>query len=319
MHQEVLNVDLFDVKCARPMLIGMSRDAFDDSGYIHELKLDGIRCIAYLGDRRTELRGKNLLDITSKYPELGAIHEQVSGRVVLDGEIYVMRQGRPSFAEIQRRIRTSDRMRISVASGLLPVSFTAFDILFKDGQQLMDRPLMERKEILSQTVLRESDRLSVSRYIDTYGEALFTLSAKEGLEGIVSKRKDSFYRMGARTTDWIKCKTLIDDDYVVCGYIENDAKTASIILGQYADSNQLMYKGRVTLGTSRGDWDIIHSLPKQQAAPFNAPHGNEAAVWVAPSLVCAVQFLERTASGGIRHPVFKGLRDDMTPEECLTH
>lgn len=84
----------------------------------------------------------------------------------------------------------------------------------------------------------------------------------------------------------------------------------SLILGQYEDS-ALIYKGHVTLGVSRDDFKVISKL-KQSKPPFPPPKGNENAIWIQPKFVCTVKFMERTSNGGLRQPVYKGLRDDMS-------
>ncbi|MGJ4851417.1 non-homologous end-joining DNA ligase [Bacillota bacterium Meth-B3] len=310
------DMDLFETKDVRPMLIGEAGPAFDSPEYIYELKLDGVRCVAYLGDGRTELRNKRLINVTNTYPELGDMHQQVNARCILDGEVFVMKDGRPFFAEIQRRALMSDRFKIALAAKQLPVSFTAFDILYRDGEDLMHRPLIERKRMLSETVSRETDRFAVSRVIENNGVALYNLTVEQGLEGIVAKRKDSLYRVDKRTRDWIKCKNLLDDDFVVCGYIEKERGVVSIVTGQY-DEGELVYKGHVTLGVSGRDFQRIRDAPRRRHHPFAAlPEGNETAVWIQPDLVCTVEYMEKTSGGGLRQPVFKGLRDDKAPEEC---
>lgn len=310
-------MDLFDAKSVKPMLIGESGEAFDSAEHIYELKIDGIRCVAYLGDGKTELRNKRLLNVNGLYPELGQIHGQVNARCILDGEVFVMRSGKPYFAEMQRRSLMSDSFKISLASKQLPVSFTAFDILYRNGEVLTGRPLMERKRILAETVFRESDRFTISRYIEQYGVSFYNLTAKQGLEGIVAKHRDSKYYMDKRTRDWTKCKNLLEDDFVVCGYIEKEQGVVSIVLGQY-DEDQLVCKGHVTLGVSGHDFARIRSLPRQERHPFVIlAKGNETANWVAPELVCTVKYMEPTVTGGMRQPVFKGLRDDKAPRDCV--
>lgn len=308
--------DPFDEKILKPMLIGETGEAFDSSDYIHELKLDGIRCLAYLGDDLTELRNKRNLRVSTIYPELSQIHEQVKGRCILDGEVFVMQNGKPYFAEIKRRALMSNPFKISLAAQKLPVSFTAFDIVYKDGELLNHLPLMQRKEILSQTVT-ESERLSVSRIIDTQGIALYRLTEEQGLEGIVSKRKDSKYYFDKRTKDWIKVKNLLDEDFVVCGYItkaQEDRNVTSLILGTYNESGQLVNQGHVTLGLSKEEFGIISRHPALLRPPFETVE--EGAVYIQPALVCTVKYMERTSGGGLRQPVFKGLRYDKDAKEC---
>ncbi len=306
---------IFEERNIKPMMIGEMRDAFDSPDYIYELKLDGIRAVVYLDSVRTDLRNKRNLMVTSVYPELRDIHKQVKKCCILDGEIAVINNGKPDFSEVQRRSLMSNKFKIQMAVAKLPVCFTAFDILYLDGQQLTDLPLMERKKLLEKTV-DESPRLAVSRFIEEKGVAFYALAEQNGLEGIVAKRKDSRYYFDKRTKDWIKIKNLQDDDFVVCGYIEKESNVVSIVLGQYR-TNQLVYKGHVTLGISGDDFKLIQQQKSTDCPFFAAPKGNEKAVWLAPDLVCTVKYMEKTESGSLRQPVFKGLRVDKLPGDCI--
>ena len=111
----------------------------------------------------------------------------------------------------------------------------------------------------------------------------------------------------------------MDDDFVVCGFIYKENHMISIVLGQYRDG-KLVYKGHVTLGVGGAPFAKIKAQPRALRPPFDVPpptgHGNEDAVWVAPKLVCVVEYMHKTRSGGMRQPVFKGLREDKLPEEC---
>lgn len=281
-------MDIFDEKNLAPMLIGTEGEAFDSPDYIHELKLDGVRCLAYLDENGIELRNKRNLRVASIYPELAEIHRQVNCRCILDGELIVMKDGAPIFAEMQRRALMRDPFKINFAAVKLPVSFTAFDILYMKNRPVNDLPLMERKALLSATV-HESDRMAVSRYIEERGVALYQLAEANELEGIVSKRKESLYHFGKRTHDWIKAKNLHDDDFVICGYIRKSAGVVSLVLGQYADGT-LLYKGHVTLGVGGRSFERIAIAPTMNTAPFaSVPKGNENAVWLEPHLVGTVK------------------------------
>lgn len=308
-------MDLFERRTLSPMLIGAEQPAFDSPDYLYELKLDGVRCLAYLSDK-TELINKRSLMVAPIYPELKEIHKQNRAkRVILDGELIVMKDGKPDFFEMQRRALKSNATKIAIAANSLPVTFITFDILYKDGKDLTTLPLKDRKAILDKTI-RDGDRMAKSRVIDGSGTALFDLTQKQGLEGIVAKRKDSLYHWGKRTKQWIKSKNLMDDDYVITGYIPKDAGVTSIVIAQYDATNSLKYKGHVTLGVSGEVFRKISSLPHLAAPAFEPPSGNENAAWVSPMLVCTVKFMEKHKNGGLRQPVFKGLRDDKTPEEC---
>jgi len=310
-------MDIFDTKNIKPMLLSEVKEPFDSPEYIYELKLDGIRCIAYLDGQGTELRNKRNLRLNATYPELKEIHKQTNTRCILDGELLIMREGKPDFFEIQRRSLMSDKFRIELAAAKLPVSFTAYDILYTGDRQITDLPLMERKKILDDTVLGNQS-LSVSRYIEGKGVNFYNLTVRHELEGIVAKQKDSKYYFDKRSKDWIKIKNLLDDDFVVCGYMEKEQNVTSIILGQY-DNGRLMYKGHVTLGVSSRDFGILSRGERLPGAPFTIyPAGNEGAIWLKPQHVCTVKYMMKTGSGGLRQPVFKGLREDKRPEECIT-
>lgn len=312
-------MDLFDSKNIKPMLIGKEMAPFDDPNYIYELKWDGERCVAYLEPGRPpELRNKRNVRMLSKVPELAVISKQVKKRCILDGELFILKDSRPDFSLIQRRSLMSDRFKIELDSKHNPATFSAFDVLYYDCQETMLLPLMERKALLDKSIM-DGPRMAISRYVEGQGTSLFNFAAERGLEGIVAKVKDSIYIQDKRTTDWIKMKVMMEEDYVVCGYILKSNHMTSIILGQYR-GNTLIYKGHATMGVSGQAFDIISRHPTLPSAPFiayPAGHGNDRAIWLSPDLVCIVKFMHHTKSGGMRQPVFKGLRFDKTAAECI--
>lgn len=165
--------DLFEQKNIKPMLIGTEGKAFNSPDYIYELKLDGERCIAYLDANGTDLRNKRNIKMLSKVPELSGIHKHVNCRCILDGELAVIKDGKPDFYEIQRRSLMTNHTKIEIASKKHPACFTAFDILYYKDHAVNDLPLTKRKELLSQAVTCESDRFAVSRVIEGSGVAFY--------------------------------------------------------------------------------------------------------------------------------------------------
>jgi len=309
-------MDLFENKNIKPMLIGEMQAAFDSHDYIYELKLDGHRCIAYLDKDSTDLRNKRDIKMLAKFPELLNINKQIKCRCILDGELIVIKDGRPNFSEIQRRSVLSNSFRIQLSSSKLPASFTAFDILYYDDHEVKDLPWVQPRKLLEKNI-KENERIAISRYIEERGIEFYELAKQNELEGIVAKRKDSKYYLDKRTKDWIKIKNLQDDDFVVCGYIFKGVGIISIVLGQYSNK-KLLYKGHVTLGISTGDFQLIKSTPEINTHPFNnLPSGNNNVVWIEPSLACIVKYMMKTANGSLRQPVFKGLRTDKSPMECI--
>ena len=307
--------DLFECEGIKPMLIGAEGNAFDSPDYLYELKLDGERCLAYLDPNSVDLRNKRNIKMLPKVPELKDIHKQVRCRCILDGELAIIHNGKPDFFMIQRRSMMTDPLKIQVDSQLHPACFTAFDILYYDNHPVTNLPLVERKKLLNRVLSMETARLAVSRHIETHGIAFYQLAEQQELEGIVAKRKDSKYYFDKRTKDWIKCKYLKDSDYVICGYVRKSGSMTSIVLGQYR-GNQLIYKGHVSLGISSESYQRILSIPHTKN-PFPDWNENENTVWIQPSLVCTVKYMMKTESGSLRQPVFKGLRNDKLPSECI--
>ena len=251
-----------------------------------------------------------------KVPELSDIHKNVNVRCILDGELAVIKDGKPDFFEIQKRSMMSNPIKIDMAAKKYPACFTAFDILYYEDKQVTDLPLLERKELLQKAVKSENSLFAVSRYIEENGTAFYQLAKKQELEGIVAKKKESHYYFDKRTKDWIKIKNLQDDDFIVLGYVPKENNMNSIILGQYSN-NDLIYQGHVTLGVGGEPFRKIKELDKTNCPFSEVPKGNENAVWVKPELVCIVKYMMKTDNGGMRQPVFKGLRNDKSPKDCI--
>lgn len=310
--------DIWETKNINPMLIGAEGEPFDSEEYIYELKLDGERCIAYLNKDKTILKNKRNILMLPKVPELSDIHKSINVRCILDGELAVIKDGKPDFFEIQKRSLMSNPVKIEMAAKKYPACFTAFDILYYEDRQVTNLPLTERKNLLQKVIKSENESFAVSRYIEKNGVAFYELAKQNELEGIVAKRKDSRYYFDRRTKDWIKIKYMQDDDFIVLGYVPKENSMNSIILGQYQDS-QIVYKGHVTLGVGGEPFRRIKALDKTNCPFAEIPKGNENSVWVKRELVCTVKYMMKTENGGMRQPVFKGLRDDKAPEDCVTN
>jgi len=160
--------DIYYEKSASPMLIAENQPPFDSSDYIYELKLDGIRCLAYLDSTGYELRNKRNKRLNETYPKLSGINKQVKTRCILDGELVILDKGKPDFYELQRRSLMTNPVKIEMAARKLPVCFTAFDIVYFDNSQITDLPLTERKERLF-GVVSETPKLALSRHIEING------------------------------------------------------------------------------------------------------------------------------------------------------
>lgn len=298
--------DLFDDKNASPMLI-YETEPFDDENYIFELKLDGIRCLAYLSDSTTELRNKRNKNVTEIYPELKEIYRCAKKKCILDGELVVLNDGAPDFYALQSRSLTTDEFKIKLAAKKNPIQFVAYDILYYDGHQITDKTLMERKEIMKNAI-REGNGLSISRFIERDGIKFFELAKSRGLEGIVAKEKDGKYYIGKRTRKWLKIKVMQDEDLIICGYqIDDNGYPKDIILGEKGNDGNLNYRGKVFLGVSKEERAFLHEYAtKHTTAPHFVLKGD--IVWLEPKLIGTVKYMHVT-EGGFRQPVWKGIKE----------
>lgn len=299
-------MDLFEERGVQPMLLAQRHQPIESSEWLNELKLDGIRCIAYLSAEETDLRNKRNVRLLSGFPELARLHKYVTGTCILDGELIITgTQGKPDFEALQARSMMTDSVRIRLRSRQQPASYAAFDILYLNGEDLTAKPLHIRKEILSE-IAHDAGNFAISRVLQGNANALLQLTAEQGLEGIVQKEKSSAYRMGKRSGDWIKVKNVLDEDFLACGYIEKGLQNTSIVLGSIDSPPR--YQGHVALGVSR---EAVKRYPTTYVCPFpSLLAGNENAVWYQNPPVCTVTYMERTSAGSLRQPRFKGFRDD---------
>ena len=313
--------DFFHDKNISPMLITENKLPFDSPDYFYELKWDGIRCLVYMDENEgTELRNKRNKRLNATYPELNAIHKNISRRCILDGELIATKDGKPDFYEIQRRSLMSDPFKIELSSKKQPISFIAYDVLYIGSEAIINHPLSCRMETLYE-VVTETPSLILSRSIEQNGITLFEATKAQGLEGIIAKRKDSLYFPGKRTKDWVKIKNLQDEDFIVCGFYKNEGNVASVIIGAY-ENGKIIYQGHVALGVSQHDYKLMEQSERADAQArkiyYHSFPDFPNAVWLLPRLVCSVKYMERTKNGGLRQPVFRGVRGDKLPEDCVS-
>lgn len=302
--------DLFEDKNISPMLLYEVKEPFDDKNYIYELKLDGIRCLSYIDSHSVVLQNKRYKDVTDIYPELSQMNKCVKKKTILDGELVSLIDGKPNFYALQTRSLMQDKFKIKLASNKNPIQFCAFDILYYNGQDLTNKSLMERKAVLEKSVI-EGNGLSISRYIEEQGIDFFNLAKQQELEGIVAKKKDGLYHIGKRTREWVKIKVMQDEDLLICGYQPDDnGYPKDLILGYYDENNVLQCRGKVYLGVFKQERKIIHDFAKNNTIP--KPHfpKYKNVVWLNPELIGTAHFMHETESGGMRQPVWKGLRED---------
>ena len=292
-------------------------------GWAYEIKWDGVRALAYVDGKSLHLESRNLLDITARYPELGELPSGVSaGEAILDGEVVAFdEQGKPSFSTLQRRMHVGDPHAVRAHVTATPILYAIFDVLFVDGESLMERPWTERRAVLEELVTA-GDRWRVPASHED-GAALADASRAQGLEGIVAKRTKSLYVPGRRSPDWVKVKNIRRQEVVVGGWLpgagRREGTIGAIIVGVY-EGDDLRFAGKVGTGFTDAELDRLSGIfaplgrPK---SPFVNKVPYKQARFVEPTLIAEVEFTEWTPDGNLRHPSYKGLRDDKDPTDVV--
>jgi DNA ligase D-like protein (predicted ligase) len=304
------------MRAIKPMLAVMG-SPFSSEAWIFEPKIDGTRCIAFIGER-VELQNRRLRPITHRYPEVIAELKAAARGCILDGELAVFLRGRPNFAALEEREHQGQNLRIDYLSRAKPASYLVFDVLYA-GEWIMDRPLLERKSILKEE-LAEGERVSIIDFMHEEGEAYYQAALKMGLEGVMAKRSASTYQPGIRSPDWKKIKKGLSADLVVGGFIPGKgyrkAYFGGLLLGAY-QSGKPVFVGRVGSGFSRQELEeIAGDFQSLDSPPFSNPPRLSGARWLKPEIVVQVAALEVTAKGNLRAPVFLRRRFDKHPREC---
>ncbi len=197
----------------KPMLATLVKEPFDNKDWAYEVKWDGYRALAYIGDAKAELYSRNNKSFTEKYYPLISAMQQWKLNVVLDGEILVIGDdGKANFGALQNWRSEADGHLV----------YYAFDILWHDGEDLMGLPLKERQQILSNVLPKNDDRIRLSEVFTGSGTDFFLAAQKMGLEGIMSKRLDSVYLPDNRSRDWLKIKVNQRQEVVIAGYTNNE-------------------------------------------------------------------------------------------------
>jgi len=303
-----------------PMLATLVDKPFSDPEWLFEVKWDGVRALAWVREGKVELRARSGSTSTSQYPELAGLPQRLSvERAILDGEIVVLdANGRSDFERLQERMHV--RQPPATLQQSAPVTYYLFDILYCDGYDLREAPLSARKELLRR-VLRPRDPFRFSDHQAEHGKELFELARQHGLEGILGKHARSGYASG-RTSSWVKFKVRSEVDAVVGGWTaprESRQHFGALALGLYEGKN-LQFIGTVGSGFTEKTLEAIaQQLKPLETAkcPFSTKTDTkEKSTWVKPEMVVRVEYSGWTAEKRLRHPVFVGVREDLTPEEC---
>ncbi|HYI97106.1 MAG TPA: non-homologous end-joining DNA ligase [Bryobacteraceae bacterium] len=284
---------------------------------VYELKLDGYRALAIKNGVKIHLRSRNDNDFAARYPGIAKALAPMPDNSVLDGEVVALDEhGRPSFNMLQ-----------NYGSAGAPLHFFIFDLLILRGRDIMREPLMKRRELIEEHVLPKlAEPIRYSPVLDGSLSGLIQSVKEQGLEGLVSKRRDSKYEPGLRSGAWMKMRVNRGQELIIAGYTPSPKNFDALILGYY-EGSKLMYAARTRNGFTPAlrvelfkkikpleiNQCPFANLPEKKAGRWGA--GLTAAKmaecrWLKPQLVDQFEFVEWTADAHLRHSRFVALRQD---------
>ncbi|KFG88395.1 DNA ligase D [Sphingobium herbicidovorans NBRC 16415] len=279
----------------------------------HELKYDGYRTLLAVGGGEGRAYTRSGLDWSERFAALiaEAITLDVSSALI-DGEaVVLLPDGRTSFQALQAALKHDPRK----------IDYFAFDLLELDGEDLTERPLTERKEMLAALLGKGVGHLRYSDHIVGRGEQLFESFCGAGLEGVISKRIDARYS-GSRSGSWVKTKCIRRQEFVIVGWTPSDKQRGfrSLLLG-VNEEGELRFAGKVGTGFTGDEIEHLMALMaplEQEKATVEAPRvAVRGAHWIKPKLVAEIAYIEFTDEGVLRHPSYLGLREDKKPEAVV--
>lgn len=289
---------------------------FDADDHLFEVKWDGVRALVFVdgGDTGHRLHSRHRTDLRARYPELDDFARLPAG-TVLDGELVVLdAAGKPDFPAVLARENARRLDRVGALARQRPVVFVAFDQLYDRFVPLLDAPLRERRERLAATVAAAGlPRLVASEGVVGQGLRLFEAVRARGLEGIVAKQLLSRYRPGERSEHWQKIKPVQVVHCAILGYEPDGERDFKSLLVATDFDGRLQYVGKVGGGfTVAAKAEVFAALRRRRCAAPWLPV-DIVASFVEPGLYCSVSYLERTASGSLRAPVFRSFVEDRGP------
>jgi bifunctional non-homologous end joining protein LigD len=269
--------------------------------WVHEIKFDGYRVQLHIANEGVRVFTRNGHDWTNRFKKIANEAFLISaGSAIIDGEVVVpAADGTTDFSVLQNQLKgKSDK-----------IVMVAFDLLYLNGYDLRKMPLVERKALLKKLIAKTAIQYSESFEID--GPELFKHACGIGLEGVVSKVRDSKYTSG-RGNDWVKKTCAQRETLSIVGFAVKGTKFDGLYVGR-RKGDELIYAGKVDHGF---DNDIAKDLQARltplirRVQPYTKKIAHRA-TWVEPTLLTEVEYRAKSAEGKVRHPVFKGIREDL--------
>lgn len=304
------------------MLATHTRTVPTGDDWVHEVKWDGWRVLTHVTGGEVRLYSRSERDVTGSFPEVQGL---VLPDLVLDGEIVALdSSGVPSLHALAHRLGGPGRIQGGRSSSA-PVTVMLFDVLSLEGRSLLDEPWHRRRQVLEALAPELGHKHWVVPDVHDDGQLLLHVTHESGLEGIVSKRRDSRYSPGERSPAWLKRPHRGTRSVVVGGWRPETGgldRLGALLVGVPTPDGALRFVGRVGSGLAgRAGEDLLRRLNDQAVAtcPFDDVPGVDAAgaMWVRPDLVVDVESLGLAGGGRLRQPTYRGLRADLTPTDIL--
>lgn len=285
------------------------REPFDDIETGFQVKWDGVRILAHLKDGEVKLYNRKKHVRTRQYPEIAqTLKALMKHDIILDGEMVALKGGKPNFPQIIRRDFAVDDGTIKYLSKIIPVTYVVFDIVFYREKDLTSYAFKFRDELLK-SLITSKDPIVVTDTVYTQGTALFSVVKEAELEGIVAKKLASPYRIGQKTSDWLKVKNFRTLTAIIGGFIFEGREVRSLLLGVF-QGKDFIYVGRAGSGLNQDSslllFEKLNAI-KTNLCPFiNPPKiSKRQHIWVKPSIEVIVEYMEFTDDGLVRHPIIK--------------
>jgi bifunctional non-homologous end joining protein LigD len=284
-----------------PALASSTEKVPSGARWIHEIKFDGYRVQVHLANESAKVFTRRGHDWTRRFKKVAddAWHIKAFSAIV-DGEIVVpAANGTTDFSVLQNELKGSSASIVLVA----------FDLLYLNGRDLRKLPLVERKAELKKIIAGTAIQFSESFEIE--GRDMFAHACKVGLEGVVSKVRDSVYASG-RGNNWVKKTCAQRETLTIAGFALDEGKWDGIYLGR-RKGHDLVYAGKVDHGFDKVSAADLEKRLKpliRKTQPYSKRIAHKG-IWVEPKLLAEVEYRAKSAEGKVRHPFFKGLREDL--------
>jgi len=284
-----------------PALASSTEKVPSGERWIHEIKFDGYRVQVHLANETTKIFTRRGHDWTHRFKKVAQDAWRIKANsAVVDGEIVVpAADGTTDFSVLQNELRGKSKSIVLVA----------FDLLYLNGRDIRKLPLFQRKAELKKILTGTDIQFSESFEID--GRQMFAHACKLGLEGVVSKVRGGPYP-AARTNDWVKKTCVQRETLTIAGFALDGTKWDGIYVGR-RKGDDLIYAGKVDHWFDKASAADLQERPKPliRKTQHYTKRIAHKGIWVEPKLLAEIEYRAKSAEGKVRHPFFRGLREDL--------